>query len=298
MRPIAFVIIFLFVAISSFAQQLLVVPENDAAELVWNEKFIARNSIAEITGKLSAKRDGEPIIPQRERYLYKFDLFGRTIYSNTSFGRPGTGSDTASVHFEYDSSGRIIRKMRTDLNGHFEYNMERDSLHRVIRNTYSRIQNLNTDRYLLKPGEITEIYDERFSYQRSGSDLLKRIHLNDQGLPYREDLFRYNENGYLIEVENVYLISRKRTSEQFAYDNRGRLTQRILHSNRNKKPTRNVFTYDSVGNLVKREVWSGEIKTTKEEFLYNTDTALLSARLTQDVQTGVIRIVKFKHAYR
>lgn len=58
------------------------------------------------------------------------------------FGQPGSGHDSASTTYTYDTAGRIRRRLRNDLNGHFAYDLELDDQGRVLHETYTRIDNL------------------------------------------------------------------------------------------------------------------------------------------------------------
>ena len=99
------------------AQALLVLPGTGPSnELQFNPLFIQRNNIASITGQRMVKRDGEPMREQKERYLYRFNPSGLPVYANHSYGKPGTGTDTASTTFTYDTAGRV-RRRREDKSG-------------------------------------------------------------------------------------------------------------------------------------------------------------------------------------
>jgi hypothetical protein len=281
--------------IAGYGQQLLILPENEPDALVWNEKFMARNGITEIKGKLSVKREGEPIHPKPEKYLFRFDTLGRTIYRNTSYGRPGNGKDTTWIRYGFDEDGSLRHTIRADIGGFYEYANEYDENQRLQRQTYSRVSNRNADRYDFEPGDRTEIYDEHYRYKSPDTDLMIKTYLNDQQLPYREDQYQYNDDGYLVQIESMLLISRKRSLEQFTYDSKGRLNQRIIHGATGKPTIRHVYVYDSTGQLSKHETWTDHEFTTTDEFLYHGKTGLLSARLTKDMRTGVIRIIKFSY---
>lgn len=293
MRPLLHALLLLSLSTTICGQELLVLPERDANELTWNPKFIARNGIVEISGKLSVKREGQPMIPKKEQYLFRFDSVGQTIYSNTSYGNPGTGHDTTWTKSIYDKDGRLLRIIRADLGGFFAYSNEFNTDNMLIRQTYSRVENQNQNRYNFEEGNRTEIFDEYYQYERPGSDLLIKKYLNDRQLPYREERFNYNSDGYLIQIESTYLISRKQSRVQLSYDGKGRLEQRVIHGSTGQE--RHIYEYDETGQLSRHQTWNGTTHLVNEEFLYDKKTGLLSARLTKDMRTGIIRIVKFTH---
>ena len=55
--------------------QVLLVPADadDPADLVFNPRFVQRNSIASMTGTTHIKRDGEPMYQRPERLHFRFD---------------------------------------------------------------------------------------------------------------------------------------------------------------------------------------------------------------------------------
>lgn len=83
--------------------QVLLVPAGpeDPAELVFNPRFVQRNAITSMSATTHIKRDGEPMYQRPERLHFRFDEQGRTVYRNTSHGRPGSGRDTSYVMIDF-----------------------------------------------------------------------------------------------------------------------------------------------------------------------------------------------------
>ena len=293
-------IIFLLFALGANAQVLVVLPEAEEPKMPhFNEKFIARNKIAAIHGEIMVKRDNVPMVTQKEKYLYRFDEQGRITYRNSSFGQPGTGRDTASTIFDYDPNGLLQQKLRNDLNGHFAYKIERDAKGVPIRETYTRIENLNSDRYKLVPGAVTEISDEFYRYEQVNDTMQKKIFINDLQLPYREQLFIKNKLGYLTAIEDRYLVSNRRSRIRFSYDDKGRMIERIDQPDILKeKRTKRVWRYDAAGNVTEGELWHDDVQIDREEYLYEEGTMMLKARLTKDLATNTINVVRFRTEQR
>lgn len=277
------------------AQTLLILPSAEDPEVpVFNERFIARNGISSIVGERLVKREREPMRTERERLLYRFDANGRLVYSNNSFGQPGTGRDTASVTYERNDEGRVLRRLRNDLGGHFAFVMEHDAEGRVTRETYQRIENLGTDRYHLVPGTVTEISDEHFRYTQVNDTVLRKAFLNNLGLPYREQTFTSDRRGYLRGIEDHYLVNNRRSAITFTYDDNGRLATRTEQPDLgDPRTTRHVWRYDAAGNVIEGELWSGTRQVSRDEYLYEEGTMLLKARLRKDLASGNIHVLKF-----
>ncbi len=289
------VLFFLCLGQLASAQALLIVPEpSDVHDLHFNPKFIQRNNISAIIGQRMVKRDGEPMRERNEKYLYRFNSAGLPVYSNNSFGQPGTGRDTASTTYTYDTAGRIMRRLRNDLSGHFAYENELDDKGRIVRETYTRIENLGTDRYALIPGTITEISDEHFRYETLSDSVMRKVYINNHDLPFREQLFLTDGLGYLRSIEDRYIISNRRSKVTFTYDEKGRLAERVEQPDLGKPDTvKRVWRYDIAGNVIEGELWHNDRQQERDEYLYDEHTMELKARLTKDLNFGVIHVVRF-----
>jgi hypothetical protein len=282
-------------ALTGHAQALLILPEStDAHELHFNPLFIQRNGITAIIGEQLVKREGEPMLPKTGKYLYRFNSAGLPVYTNNSFGNPGSGRDTASTTYTYDTAGRIMRRLRNDLSGHFAYENKLDDQGRIVSETYTRVENLGTDRYNLIPGQVTEISDEHFRYETVSDSITRKLYSNNHGLPFREQLYIKDGMGYLKRIEDRYLISNRRSRISFAYDEKGRLAERIEQPDVDQPRTlRRVWRYDAAGNVLESELWHDDRQVDREEYLYDERTMQLTARLTKDLASGVIHVVRF-----
>lgn len=279
----------------AWCQALLIAPSADDPDIPrFNERFISRNGITSIVGERLLKRDGEPMRTERERLLFRFDAQGRMVYSNNSYGQPGTGRDTASITYTLDAHGRVARRLRNDLGGHFAYVLEHDEHGRVTRETYQRIENLSANRYELMPGAITEISDEHFRYTQVNDTMLRKAYLNNLGLPYREQTFISDRRGYLLSIEDHYLVNNRRGRFTFTYDMQGRLATRTEQPDlAQPRFTRHAWRYDAAGNVIEGEVWNGDRQVARDEYIYEEGSMLLKARLRKDLASGNIHVIKF-----
>ncbi|MBK6775882.1 MAG: hypothetical protein IPG74_08580 [Flavobacteriales bacterium] len=282
-------------ALSTFSQTLLVPATGSPQQPHFNPAFMARNNVAEVKGQLHVKRDGEPMVPKNEHYWYRFDSNGLAWYSNNSFGRPGSGRDTASIGYRYDGQGNLLQRTRLDLSGHYSEEFELDSLGRPVRETHVRIENLGTDRYTLVPGTRTEVSDEHFRYDALNDSTKRITYLNSLGLPYREELHISDRLGYLRAIEDRYLVSNRMGRTTFTYNEKGLLASRTEQSDLSVPRTvRYSYTYDAADNLLGMDTWQNDKHVTKEEYVYAEGSLHLKAKLTKDMATGTIRVVRYE----
>lgn len=289
------ILLSLIFPLAATAQMVAVRPgTDDPGELVFNETFIARNRVKAVVGQRLVKRDNQPMYPQKEKHLYRFDTQGRTTYANHSYGQPGSGRDTTSMMVTYDENGLVKQRMRNDLSGHFALNIERDAEGRAVRQTYTRIANLGTDRYALQPGEVTAISDEHYRHEVINDSCWRQVFLNELGLPYREQVHRKDRLGYLRSIEDRYLISNRTSRITFRYDEQGRLAERTEQPDLQRpKTTRRTWTYDQAGNVISGTLWHDDVQMDQDEYLYEEQSMLLKARLTRNIASGIIHVVRY-----
>ncbi|MBK9627653.1 MAG: hypothetical protein IPO56_08095 [Flavobacteriales bacterium] len=54
-----------------------------------------------------------------------------------------------------------------------------------------------------------------------------------------------------------------------------------------------VWRYDAAGNVMEGALWHDDRQQERDEYLYDAHTMELKARLTKDLDTGVIHVVRF-----
>ncbi len=278
------------------AQLLLVEPGPDDPRLLrFNPEFIARNGVKSVSGRSWVKRDGRPMQALDRYHLYRFGTDGRLGYSNSSFGHPGSGVDTASVMYSYDTAGRLLQELHNDLHGYFALRMGYDALGRVEREEHVRLENLGKDRYRFVEGSSTVISDERLQYTVRNDTVWARNRLNDRGRPYEEEIFTADHLGYLRRIERRNLITQRRGSITFHYDAKGRLDERQEQPDLGA-PQRTTWkwTYDGVGNPLTCDLLHNGTLAQHSEYLYAEGTLFLKAVITRNEESGVIEIVRYE----
>lgn len=277
------------------AQMLLVdAGPGDPTTLHFNTEFIRRNSVKSVKGQDWTKKDGRPMVARNRFYLYRFGETGRLGFSNTSFGKPGSGVDTASVIYTTGTDGRLLEELHNDPNGWYALRSEFDAGGRPVRTTHVRIENLSTDRYRLQPGANTVISDETFSYADINDTTVRKTCMNDRGRPYREEVSTRNALGYLLRIDDRNLITQRMGRTTFTYDAKGRLKERTTVSDLGR-PFEETWrwTYDAAGNPITRDLLRNGVLTRHSEYVYAEGTLFLKAVVTRDKETGLIELVRY-----
>nr|MDQ3101186.1 hypothetical protein [Bacteroidota bacterium] len=71
-------------------------------------------------------------------------------------------------------------------------------------------------------------------------------------------------------------------------------SERVDRPDVSKEPrTRRVWRYDKAGNVIESELWHNDEQVDREEFLYEEQTMMLKARLTKNIETNAITVVRF-----
>lgn len=286
----------LVTSVMAQAQMILVEPGlDDPAQLHFNPEFIARNGVKSMKGRAWKKPDGRPMVPLDRFFLYRFGPDGSLGYSNNSFGKPGSGIDTASVMYTYNNKGDLLQELHNDINGYFSLRKEFDEMGRTVHVTNVRLENLSGDRYRFVEGTNTVISDERYTYAGLNDTTWTKTFLNDRGRPYREETWTKNRSGYLLTVGGLNLITQKRDRTAFSYDGHGRLAERAEQPDLAKQNWTNwKWTYDAAGNPLTCDMLHNGGLVKHGEFLYAEGTLLLKAIITKNNETGMIDIVRYE----
>ncbi len=263
----------------------------------FNPSFIRANKIETITAELSIKRESDIIRLANEIVNYQFDRVGRLVQIE-KIRKPGLSSaEVTATIFRYDLDGHLIDRILADTGGATSYRYGYDDEGRIISETCSRMKS-PTDTLLPVGPDRTEIYTEYFSYSKV-DDGVKKITYNSYRKPYKEELFLYDELGYLRENTQRYLMNNRRGKTSFSYNERGLLQYKeVINDLAVDDTTRMEYEYDDAGNLLSAlEYHNGKLKR-RIEFMYTADHWTLDARLTKVEETQLIRIVRYKTFFR
>lgn len=278
------------------AQMLLVEAGSEDPDMLrFNPEFIARNQVLSIAGQAWVKRENKPMVPLDRHFLYRFAPDGKLGYSNNSFGKPGSGMDTASVRYSYNAKGQLIQELHNDVHGFFALRLQYDQQGRPDHMEHVRIENAGSSRYHFIEGQLTVISDERFEYAQVNDTVWRKTWLNDRGRAYQEEQYTHDKLGYLRTIDRRNLITQRRGRISFAYNDKGRLSERSEQPDLAQQHwTTWQWTYDIAGNPLTRDLLRDGLLMQHTEYLYAEGSMLLKALITKNNETGAIDVVRYE----
>lgn len=297
--PLFIVLQFLFLPLNS-SSQILEHPEARffGKKPFFNEDFIRRNEIRTIKTKISTKRQMERVRKSGTEELYRFDENGRLITQYESYVHHDTVRDTVFIHYKYNDAGKLSRILRNDLHGFYAYEYAYDSLGRMKKERYLRIENEGPSRYRFEPGREMVIDEESYKYRQPRDTMLIQDFYNSEGRIFRRKI-RYRDTlGYLKRVTSRYMITHKQGITRYRYNEQGLVTERIEDpeiSDTTKKRYR--YSYDPLGKLLEWDVYRNGQKKLHHEYLYRDSTMLLDAEIKKDEETLLITITRYKYGF-
>lgn len=259
----------------------------------FNEQFIRNNKIAAIRGVYSSKKEKDIIRDGNETVEYYFDRAGRLVQINYLRILTGNKKDITSTVFRYNTDGTLIDKILSDVSGATSYRYEYNEQKQVISETCSRMESPRDTISETGP-KRTEIYTESIAHFKLENGV-KKVTSNNYKIPYKEEFTYYDENGYLISYVTRFITNNRQSKTTFAYNEHGLLSEKIIIADIARLDTiRLTYDYDPAGNLLSAIEYKGSEAIRRIEFLYDSKTWLLTARLARDEENTFIRIAQYK----
>jgi hypothetical protein len=259
----------------------------------FNPQFIRNNKIAVIRGEYSSKKERDIIRKSNERVEYFFDRTGRLVQVNNIRILSDGKKDVVSTVYRYNVDGTLIDKILADVSGATSYRYEYNEQKQVISETCSRMESPKDTLSETGP-KRSEIYTETIKYVPLDNGM-KKITFNSYNAPYREEFSYVNEHGYLTENRTRYVTNNRQSGITYGYNERGLLSEKNIVADLAVKDTVQFsYTYDPAGNLLSAAEFIKGKHIRSIEFLYDSKTWLLTARLAKDEETTFIRIARYE----
>lgn len=296
------IVLSLFVLPSSHAQILTNYPGNldeniFSNNIFFREKFIRQNKIKSATTEISFKRDLQPIVKTGNVQGFEFDVSGKLIMQWETISIAGNIKDTAVTYFIYNKKNQLELKRSSDGYGFYSYYYEYDNTGNIIKQVYSRDENMGSKNDF-RLGKQFIISSESYQYELLSPKQKKRRFFNDNGMEYKSVITYFNEYGNITEEETRFVVTGRKSSITYKYDEYFRLSEKADYSTvSGENKIVSVFTYDEFGNVLQEKISrNGTLKTTRE-FLYDKKTFLLEAQLIKDEATQTIHIYKYSYEF-
>jgi hypothetical protein len=129
--------------------------------------------------------------------------------------------------------------------------------------------------------------------------MTKQVVYNDYGKQYKEIFLYYDNYKNLNEEQTVYSLTGKKSTIIYDYDGNGRVIKKSENADLFDKINNEwIYKYDITGNLTEEKFYKNGKAISTTEYLYDSKTMLLTARLTKDENTGTITIIKYTTVWR
>lgn len=254
----------------------------------FNEKFIKDNNLKSLNGYFIYKKKGGSMKPTKFKYVYQFDRYGHLISSFESRSDNGAVNEIWNI-YNYNEQNDLTFHRKKNGEGYNTIQYIYDNKGRVIQENYMReIDSNNQIIRTLKFNHETIKYNE--SHLQTNC-----TRYNNYGLPYLDESWKYNEDGYLIEhLEKIKMTSSIHT-DIYEYNEQGYLSAIRKKSNQKEGYLEELlFKYDELGNLIEKQVYKNGVFITDIQILYNSKSKLLASVITRQVSTGFMMIIRFK----
>lgn len=259
----------------------------------FNEQFIRNNKIAVIRGEYSSKKEKDIIRNSNEKVEYFFDRAGRLYQINYIRILAGNKKDITSTVYRYNTDGTIIDKILADVSGATSYRYEYNDQKQIRSETCSRMESPQDTLSEVGP-KRTEVYTESIKHFELDNGL-KKVTYNSYNIPYKEEFTYFDENGYQTSYRTRFITNNRQSKTEYAYNERGLLSEKIFVADLSRQDTvRLTYDYDPAGNLLSAIEYKGSEAIRRIEFLYDSKTWLLTARLARDEENTFIRIAQYK----
>ena len=254
----------------------------------FNTDFIRSNKVHKLNGKFTYKKPGDMMRETQYKYVYEFDSMGRLSTSFETRKDDGTVDTTWNVYL-YNQKNQLIEHKRGDGKGFTSTGYEYDEKGNQTKESYIReyIDSLGN-------AQRTVLNSESMKYEYYDLQVKKTVY-NNYDLPYKYELIKYNELGYLVEREERLIMTMSVTTIKYTYNDKGYIASISSFDGSNTIPTEeNLYIYDDFGNLLEKHLYRNGVFTTEFEMIYNDKSKLLSYVLTRDVATNFIMILGLK----
>jgi hypothetical protein len=311
---------------SSLISQTLIPTAENAFEnqLPFNTEFIKSQKIKSITFDIIDKKDLQVAEDKGLLTYYEFNTNGLlTRFYNTSIvkviqkeyhsepvyrrGRKVSNGysyskneyiyDTVSTNYFYTDNSLLKLKRYNDGSYYESYYYDYTTEGKVEKEKRCKETNVSENKTEFKLGGQYIISEESYRYTSTGKNQFKKTCMNDEGRPYKEIIFTFNDAKKPISINEQYTVAWITQNSNFEYNSKGQLIKASYKSNSNGDMEQ-VRTYEYDSNdclLTEKQFKNGTIL---KEISYVTDAnKKVNSYIIRDPNSKSLRIVKLLYQY-
>lgn len=259
---------FVIISTSALSGQMLDNRCGDALEgnFCFDQSFLSNNGIDSIEVSFQKKRTGKKLWQSNDVMRMAFDSKGRM---REFFQTRAVSSIIDSTHilYTFDEGDTWIKKQEKDSRGYFIESPVFDDEGRMTERHYYKApapQRLEDN----NPIAGTQVNRERYTYSGNPEIAVTTIH-NNYDLPYSRKMTERSPEGFLKKETEDYLVTGRKKSTSFTYNERGWIRSTSSSDSHRKKDRERRYAYDKVGNLTQMEVWQNGVHTHTWEVVYD-----------------------------
>lgn len=320
-----YTLLVVFVFTNSFAQVTKPAAEHAFEnQFYFNESYIKDQKIKSITFDIIDKKDLQIAEDKGLQTYYEFNSDGllsrfytisiakviqkeyqtkpvykrgRKISNGSSYTRNEYIYDTISTIYLYNENKQQKLKRYNDGTYYESYYYDYNADGKISEEKRYKETNVSENKYEFKLGTQFLISKEKFNYLATAKNQTKKICMNDEGRPYKEIIFTYNDSSKLVSINEQYTVAWIIQNSSFTYNKKGQLISASYKSNSNGdvELTRS-YEYDANDCiLTEKQLKNGVLQ---KEISYITDAnKKLTSYIIRDPNNKTIRIVKLIYQY-
>lgn len=222
---------------------------------------------------------------------------GRKISNGHSYTKNEYVYDTVSTNYFYNETNLLKLKRYNDGSYYESYYYDYTTEGKVEKEKRCKETNVSENKTEFKLGGQYIISEESYKYSTTGKNQYKKTCMNDEGRPYKEIIFTFNDNKKPISINEQYTVAWITQNSSFEYNAKGQLTKASYKSNSNGdiEHTR-TYEYDTNDCLLTEKQFKNG--TLLKEISYVTDaTKKVNSYIIRDPNSKSLRIVKLIYQY-
>lgn len=255
----------------------------------FSSAFMRSQNIKTISGSFVTKATMDVIRETKEFTYLKFNRFGELTFEyKTLLG------DTLFILYVWDERSNLIVKRSADRYGYSSYHYRYDDKNRLIYSELRTAKYQGEDRLTHVPDVDKKVSFEKFEYVDLDSKSFKKLYLNNSGIVYKEEFFYFDDAGRLLEQTAYQKSGPGKSSHFFKYNQDGKLIEKKYENSITSSfSDRYEYEYDGAGNILAMNYYENEIYKTEFQYVYDSESPLLTAIIMRDVATQVMTIIKY-----